>query len=96
MGYIISRNIPLTANMKADRSGGKVTNLSEAEVNKEYVIEKVRTDDKEMKSFLFTLGCYEGEIVTLISKLAENYVISVKDARYSIDKELAEVIIIGS
>ncbi|MFP4660771.1 MAG: ferrous iron transport protein A [Halanaerobiales bacterium] len=96
MDYTISRKIPLGANTKAERSGCKVTSLSEAEVNKEYTIKEVRTNDVEMKNFLFTLGCYEGEIVTLISILAENYVISVKDARYSIDKELAETIIIGS
>ena len=48
----------------------------------------------EIKNFLFTLGCYEGESVTIVSVLAEIYVISVKDARYSIDKDLAEAILI--
>ncbi|MCT4508872.1 MAG: ferrous iron transport protein A [Tepidibacter sp.] len=69
-------------------------NLSKAEVDVEYIVKEIKTDDEEMKSFLFTLGCYEGEKVTVISVLAENYVISVKDARYSIDVELAEAIII--
>ncbi|MCT4563672.1 MAG: ferrous iron transport protein A [Maledivibacter sp.] len=69
-------------------------NLSEAKVDVEYIIKRVETDDEEMKSFLFTLGCYEGEKVTVISILAENYVISIKDARYSIDSELAQAIII--
>lgn len=72
----------------------KASNLSEAQVNKEYVIKEVKTDDEELKKFLFTLGCYEGETVTVLSVLGENYVISVKDARYSIDKNLAEAIII--
>lgn len=71
-----------------------VINLSEAEVDVEYTIKRVETDDEEIKSFLFTLGCYEGEKVTLISILAENFVISIKDARYSIDSELAEAIIV--
>lgn len=73
---------------------GLVINLSEAEVDVEYTIKKVETDDEEIKSFLFTLGCYEGEKITVISILAENYVISIKDARYSIDSELAEAIIV--
>ena len=75
-------------------SNDSMKNLSEAEVDVEYTIKYIETDDEEMKSFLFTLGCYEGEKVTVISLLAENYVISVKDARYSIDSELAEAIIV--
>lgn len=75
-------------------SGGPVMNLAQGSITKEYVIKGINTDDKEIKDFLFTLGCYEGETVTVISKLADNYVITVKDARYSIDKELAEAIII--
>lgn len=74
--------------------GDLVKNLSEAKVDVEYTIKRVETDDEEIKSFLFTLGCYEGEKVTVISILAENYVISIKDARYSIDSELAEAIIV--
>ncbi|XVE34049.1 FeoA family protein [Wukongibacter baidiensis] len=69
-------------------------NLSEAAVDVEYTIKRIETDDEEIKSFLFTLGCYEGEKVTVISILAENYVISIKDARYSIDSDLAEAIIV--
>lgn len=80
-----------------NKTGGHrvaVTNLSQAEINQLYIIKEVRTDDIELKDFLFTLGCYEGEEVTVISVLAENYVITVKDARYSIDRELAEAIIV--
>jgi ferrous iron transport protein A len=72
----------------------KPTNLSQADVNIAYIIQSINTGDEDMKGFLFTLGCYEGEEVTVISKLAENFVISVKDARYSIDQELAEAIIV--
>ncbi|WP_319023191.1 FeoA family protein [Tepidibacter hydrothermalis] len=75
-------------------NGNSMKNLSEVEVDMEYTIKSIETDDEEMKSFLFTLGCYEGQKVTVISVLAENYVISVKDARYSIDSELAEAIIV--
>lgn len=67
-------------------------NLSQAKINTEYIIKSIKTDDEELKSFLFSLGCYKGAEVTLISVLSENYIIVVKDARYSIDKELAESI----
>lgn len=75
-------------------SGDKVNNLAQANINTEYIIKDIDTNDEELKSFLFTLGCYEGELITVISILSENYIITVKDARYSIDKELAEAIII--
>lgn len=70
-----------------------MTNLTKAKINTPYIIKDVKTNDSELKNFLFTLGCYEGESVTVVSVLAENYVISVKDARYSIDKALAEAIL---
>ena len=69
-------------------------NLTQGKLNTKYIVKDIKTYDDELKNFLFTLGCYEGESITLISILAENYVITVKDARYSIDKDLAEAIII--
>jgi len=72
----------------------EVCTLANAEINREYIIKEIRTKDLELLDFLFTLGCYEGEVVTVISNLAANYVISVKDARYSIGEELAKVIIV--
>ncbi len=54
----------------------------------------METDNKEVQDFLFTLGCYEGELITVISILADHYVVVVKDARYSINRDLAECIII--
>lgn len=69
-------------------------NLTFAHVDEACTIKSIRTDDEEMKKFLFTLGCYEGEEVTLISTLADNYVIHIKGARYSIDTELAKAILI--
>ncbi|MBB6482523.1 FeoA family protein [Spirochaeta isovalerica] len=71
-----------------------IKNLSEGSVNTEYIISDIKTDDPELKNFLFSLGCYEGEKVKIISRLAGNLVISVKNARYSIGSDLAEVIII--
>ncbi|MGL1893364.1 MAG: ferrous iron transport protein A [Spirochaetaceae bacterium] len=71
-----------------------VKNLSEANINEEYIIRDIVSDDEELKNFLFTLGCFPGEPITIISILSENLVITVKDARYSIDTDLAEAIII--
>ena len=71
-----------------------VNNLTEASINEQYTIKDIVTDDLAMKDFLFTLGCYKGETITVISELADNYVVALKDARYSIDKELAEAVII--
>lgn len=67
-------------------------NLSDAVMGEEYLIKDIITRDEEIKEFLYTLGCFKGQEITVISILANNLVISVKDARYSIDSELAEVI----
>lgn len=69
-------------------------NLTQADINVPYVIKNVDTTDNNMKEFLFTLGCFEGEEITVISVLAENFVVNVKDARYSIDEDLARAILI--
>lgn len=69
-------------------------NLANARINEEYTIKAVETTSDEMQDFLFTLGCYEGEKITILSILADQYVIVIKDARYSIDKNLAECIAI--
>lgn len=72
----------------------KPNNLKEAKTDTQYIIKDINSDDLELKNFLFTLGCYEGEEITLISKLAGNFVINIKDARYSIDDELAKAILL--
>lgn len=78
----------------ADRSTKKVLDLSQGELNVEYIIKNIDTQDEEIKNFLFTLGCYQGEKITIISLLADNMVLSIKDARYSIDIDLAKAILI--
>ena len=65
--------------------------LSKAKVGQTFNIIKVEGKEKT-KNFLFTLGCYEGEEITLISKLAGNYVINIKDSRYAIDEAMAKSI----
>ena len=67
-------------------------NLNDAELGKEYVISDVETGgDEEMESFLFSLGCYSGEKITVVDK-KKNLVVAIKDARYNIDPELASAI----
>ena len=68
--------------------------LASANLNQEYIIKDIKTSNDEMKCFLFTLGCYEGEVITLISIISDQYIVVVKDARYSIDRNLASSIII--
>ena len=66
--------------------------LREAEVGKEYIILSIETDDEELDAFLFSLGCYSGEPITVVSRLKKNCTVSIKDGRYNIDSQLAEAI----
>ncbi len=72
----------------------KIKNLTDAIIGEEYVIKEIETYDEEMKNFLFTLGCYKGEHITVVSILSDLLTIVVKDGRYSIDTDLASVILI--
>ena len=66
--------------------------LNEAEIGREYIVSDIETDgDEDMKSFLFSLGCYSGETITVVDK-KRNLVVAIKDARYNIDPELASAI----
>lgn len=67
-------------------------NLKDAIEGKEYVIKAIETDDEELDAFLFSLGCYSGEAITVISHLKGGCVVSIKDGRYNIDNQLAEAI----
>lgn len=69
-------------------------NLTEAQVGEEYIIKEIQTDDEELNAFLFSLGCYSGEPITVVSRLKRGCVVSIKDGRYNIDNHLAEAIII--
>ncbi|MBQ8200158.1 MAG: ferrous iron transport protein A [Clostridia bacterium] len=69
-------------------------NLMNAQVGKEYIIQRIDTDDEEMNAFLFSLGCYSGEPITVVSRLRGGCVVSIKDARYNIDNQLAAAIVI--
>ena len=69
-------------------------NLTEAQIGEEYIIKAIETDDEEMDAFLFTLGCYSGEPITVISRKKGGCVVSIKDGRYNIDNQLAEAIVV--
>ncbi len=68
--------------------------LREAEEGKEYIISRIETDDEELDSFLFSLGCYSGEAITVVRRRRSGCVVAIKDARYNIDNQLAEAIVI--
>ena len=69
-------------------------NLVVAEEGKEYIIQRIETDDEELNAFLFSLGCYTGEPITVVSRRRGGCTVSIKDGRYNIDNQLAEAIII--
>ena len=69
-------------------------NLTDAQIGEEYIIRDIQTDDEELDGFLFTLGCYSGEPITVVSRRRGTYVVSIKDGRYNIDSQLAEAILI--
>lgn len=66
--------------------------LKDVNCNQEYIIKNVVTDDEELNAFLFSLGCYSGEPITVIQKLKAGCVVSIKDGRYTIDYDLADAI----
>ena len=66
--------------------------LLDAVEGNEYIIKNIETDDEELEAFLFSLGCYSGEPITVVSHMKSGCVVSIKDGRYSIDKQLAGAI----
>lgn len=70
-------------------------NLSKANIGETYIITNIQTDDEELKSFLFSLGCYSGEPITVISSRKGGCVVSIKDGRYNIDTGIAQSILIN-
>ena len=69
-------------------------NLTAAELGKEYIVRAIETDDEELNAFLFSLGCYSGEPITVISRRRGGCTVSIKDGRYNIDNQLAAAILI--
>ena len=69
-----------------------IMNVKEIPIGEEYIIKGIVTDDEDLEAFLFSLGCYEGQPITVVSRLKGGCVVSIKDARYNIDNNLAEAI----
>ena len=68
--------------------------LVDALEGKEYIVQNIDTEDDELNAFLFSLGCYSGESITVVSRLKNSCVVSIKDGRYNIDNQLADAIVI--
>lgn len=69
-------------------------NLTNAQEGVEYIVKDIDTDDDELNAFLFSLGCYSGQPITVVSRRRKGCTVSIKDGRYNIDNQLAEAIII--
>lgn len=69
-------------------------NLRDAVEGKEYIVRQIDTDDEDLNAFLFSLGCYSGEAITVVSHLKGGCIVSIKDGRYTIDHQLADAIVI--
>ena len=68
--------------------------LTEAQEGKEYTVRRIETDDEELNAFLFSLGCYSGEPITVIRHRKGGSVVAIKDGRYNIDSQLSDAIIV--
>lgn len=68
--------------------------LVDAVLGEEYIIKDIATNDEELNSFLFSLGCYSGEPITVVSRKRSGCTVSIKDARYNIDNDLAAAILV--
>ena len=93
MGLFSKKNQE-AAEAEAVRAADGKTDLLEAVPGVTYKIKEINTDDEDMNAFLFRLGCYTGEPVTLISKKKKNCIVVIKDGRYNLDNQLAEAIIV--
>lgn len=69
--------------------------LLTAQEGKEYIVQHIDTDDEELNAFLFSLGCYSGEPITVVSRRRGSCTVSIKDGRYNIDNQLAEAIVVA-
>ena len=69
--------------------------LRQATEGKEYIVQQVATQDKELNAFLFSLGCYSGEPITVVSRRRSGCTVAIKDARYSMDNALADAITVA-
>lgn len=86
--YLVSDRNSQKRNMEDEMT------LAEANVGQEYIVKDIDADDDELVDFLFSLGCYSGEPITVVSRVKGGCVVSIKDGRYNIDNDLAEAILL--
>ena len=86
--------IPLTLSQISANTNGEKMTLRDALEGQEYIIKEINTDDEELNAFLFSLGCYSGETITVVTRRRSGCTVSIKDGRYNIDNQLAEAILI--
>lgn len=86
--------IPLTPSQISANTNGEKMTLRDAIEGQEYIIKEINTDDEELNAFLFSLGCYSGETITVVTRRRSGCTVSIKDGRYNIDNQLAEAILI--
>ena len=68
--------------------------LTQAQTGKQYIVQQIHTNDAELNAFLFSLGCYSGQPITVVSRQKSNCIVLIKQARYSVDSQLAKAILI--
>ena len=90
----VNKDMSETQESKVSMEEKRMT-LLDAEAGKSYVVKEINTDDDEMNAFLFRLGCYTGEPITVISKKRKSCIVVIKDGRYNLDNMLSEAIIVG-
>ncbi len=88
----MDRSVGLRGCIDLGKGVAAAMNLSDAKIGEEYIVRDIAAQDEELKSFLFSLGCYSGEPITVISHIKGGCVVSIKDARYNIDTDLAKAI----
>lgn len=94
MDIVLKRQNLIDETFEVETENSMGHDLTKVKMNTTQVIRTIQTSDHAMRDFLFTLGCYEGQTITVISKLSSTYVVNINDARYSIDTELAKAIIV--
>ena len=72
----------------------KFMDLTQAQTGKQYIVQQIPPDDAELNAFLFSLGCYSGQPITVVSRQKSNCIVLIKQARYSIDSQLAKAILV--
>lgn len=72
--------------------GDSDMNLLDAKLGEDVIVRDIVSEDEELKSFLFSLGCYSKEAITVVSKKKNGIIVSIKDARYNLDEDLAKAI----